>query len=367
MIEIAAFAYKYIYYFLVTILTIMIFVRYYKKGDEYENKDMTWGTIILVMLMILFIGFRPESGLHFVDMTNYITHYNYLFEGVAFHFNTRVDNFIFDNLFAWWGSNYLGYTSFFVLIAAIYFGVTYLGIKRLFPKDTFAAYIVFLAAFSTFSYATNGIKAGAAAAVFILALSFANKLWACIPLMILSYGMHHSMQLPVLAFVFPLLVKNPKWYYLGWSVCLLFSLFHITFFQELFAGMTDEHGADYLLSSDNDDGTAGGFRIDFILYSVMPMIVGYVALFKKEIDSYLYRILLYTYITSNAVWLLCMYASFTNRIAYLSWCIYPIVLIYPFFDEKWGEGRYKTFAKVMACHLAFTLFMNIVYYGILRN
>ena len=100
-----------------------------------------------------------------------------------------------------------------------------------------------------------------------------------------------------------------------------------------------------------------------MLYSAMPVWVGYLAKFKKGIQSKMYDTLLYTYMASNGVWMLCMYASFTNRIAYLSWSIYPMVLIYPFFNSSWGMGRYKTFAIVMGWHLAFTLFMTQVYYG----
>jgi hypothetical protein len=60
--------------------------------------------------------------------------------------------------------------------------------------------------------------------------------------------------------------------------------------------------------------------------------------------------------------MLCMYAEFTNRIAYLSWLMLPIVLIYPLLNEDWGSGQYKTFQWVALGHLAFTLFLNYIYY-----
>lgn len=73
-----------------------------------------------------------------------------------------------------------------------------------------AAYLVFLAAFSTFSYATNGIKAGAAASIFILALSYSDKLSICIPLLLVSLSFHHSMTLPLAAFALTFIFKNTK-------------------------------------------------------------------------------------------------------------------------------------------------------------
>ena len=229
--------------------------------------------------------------------------------------------------------------------------------------NTLAAYVVFLAAFSTFSYATNGIKAGAAASLFILALGYRENLKVCIPLVLLSWGFHHSMIMVVAAFVVTLFVKNPKIYFVLWGFCFLMAFAHITAFAHFFSGFTTEHGASYLLTEGGNEGTKGGFRIDFILYSAMPVIVGWYAVFKKQYKlTNLYKNLLNLYLCLNGVWMLCMYAEFTNRIAYLSWFIYPIVLIYPFLQEQWGKNKYKTFSFVMLGHLGFTLFMNLIYY-----
>jgi hypothetical protein len=95
----------------------------------------------------------------------------------------------------------------------------------------------------------------------------------------------------------------------------------------------------------------------------MPVLVGWYVEFKKQLEvSDMYRNLLNLYLCLNGIWMLCMYASFTNRIAYLSWFLYPIVLIYPFLQEDWGEDRYQKFSYVMLAHLGFTLFMNVIYY-----
>ena len=297
-------------------------------------------------------------------MVNYADWYNYFYEGEPFLFDWETENLLFDNLFAWWGSERLGYTSFFVFMAVIYFGAAYLGIRKLFPNHRLTAYLVYLAAFSTFSYATNGIKAGAAASLFILAMGYRENLKVCIPLILISWGFHHSMIMVVAGFVLTLFVKNPKYYFYGWVFCFLMAAAHVTAFQHFFSDFTTEHGAKYLTDSlVENDGTKGGFRIDFILYSAMPVLVGYYAVFKKKMHlSPLYKDLLNLYLCLNGLWMLCMYAEFTNRIAYLSWFLYPIVLIYPFLQEQWGKSRYKTFGLVMLGHLGFTLFMNIIYY-----
>ena len=358
--------YKGIYLTIVSVITLFVWLKYQNRNGQniYKDSQNNIFSVLLTTALIIFIGFRPLSGRYFVDMINYANYYSSLLEGDVFRFSYDTDNVIFDNLFAWWGSARLGYTSFFLLIAAIYFGAAYWGIKKLFPNNTLAAYLVFLAAFSTFSYATNGIKAGAAASLFILALGYRENLKICIPLVLLSWGFHHSMIMVVAAFVMTLFLKNPKFYFAMWSFCLVMAVLHVSAFAQLFSSFTTEHGAGYLMTEGGLDGTKGGFRIDFILYSAVPVVVGWYAVFKKQLHlSSLYKNLLNLYLSLNGIWMLCMYASFTNRIAYLSWFIYPIVLIYPLLQEQWGKNRYKTFSLVMLGHLGFTLFMNIIYYG----
>ena len=122
--------------------------------------------------------------------------------------------------------------------------------------------------------------------------------------------------------------------------------------------------ANYLNDVNGAWGGKTGFRIDFVIYSAMPILVGYWAVYKKKLQlSKIYTCLLNLYMVLNGTWMLCMYANFTNRIAYLSWFLYPIVLIYPYLNENWGPTRYKDFSKVMLAHLGFTLFMKFVYYA----
>ena len=366
---IAARNYYTVYLLIVTIITLFVSYKYNKKNGEtiyLLKRKKQDGTFFLTLFMVLFIGFRPTNYI-FVDMWNYIQNYHAFYEGCTFVFDREAENLLFDNYLAWVGSMNLGTTFFFVSIAAIYFICTYIACRKMFPQDTLAVYLVFLAAFSTFSYGTNGIKAGAAAAIFLMALSFRKNLKICIPLMFISWGFHHSMIMPIVAFALTLVYKNSKIYFVAWCLCLLIAMAHITFFQELFANIlsdSGDSGANYLNSNNGDWGGRTGFRIDFVIYSAMPILVGYWAVYKKKLQlSKIYTCLLNLYMTLNGTWMLCMYANFTNRIAYLSWFLYPIVLIYPYLNENWGPTRYKDFSKVMLAHLGFTLFMKFVFYA----
>lgn len=317
--------------------------------------------VAFALIITFFIGLRTDAS-GFGDTMNYRLGYHYQ-EGHKFIFKLNTTNLIWDNFFYWWACMRLGIRNLFVLVSSGYFMISLWTCKRFFPKDYAIAFLVFLAAFSTFSYSVNGIKAGLAAAVYMLGLSYHKQLIYSIPIILVSWGIHHSMSLPVCAFVLVQFVKNPQYFYYGWVMCSIIAFLHISFFQNLFAGMTDESGASYLTGTgDGSDGTRGGFRLDLIIYSAMPVIVGYIAEIRNRLVlSDTYRMLIHIYIVTNSVWMLCMYANFTNRIAYLSWFMYPYVLIYPFLREDFLENQYQTFANVVLVHLGFTLFMFLIY------
>lgn len=373
MFGINALYYRDIYYGIVSILSIIVFYKYGRYArlrqslSRRKGKSVLFNLVLLALLLSLFIGLRPIDGLYFVDMANYASEYN-AFKGASFVFSWSTDNLIFDNLFFFLSSKSVSIEVLFVFMAVIYFCCMAFACSKLFPLDKMAAYLVYLGAFSTFSYGTNGIKAGAAASLFIVALAFyRNRKWLwMVFFLFLSWGFHHSMIMPVTAFVICLFIKNPKVYLLLWMGCFVVAALHITYFQNLFVyigGDWDDKIINYLGKEGGylRKDILGGFRIDFILYSFIPILVGCISLFKKKIQSRQYVFLFDLYALTNAIWMLCMYASYTNRIAYLSWLMYPIVLVYPFLKEDFGRNKYKVFKFVAYGHLLFTLFMMYLY------
>lgn len=363
--------YKPIYWAIVSILSIWVFAKYKyvniagvtakRTRENVRNYDVG-ASVLFLLVMIVFIGLRPVSGVYFVDMAGYYDWYNHTLED-SFTFSLHTDNFIWDNLFAWWIYRKFSFSLFMLLVAAIYFGCAFAACKKIFPNDTITAFLVFLGAFSTFSYGTNGIKAGAAASVCLLALAYKDRRALLVILLIVSWGLHHSMVMVLASVIIARYVKNTKLFFVVWVLSLLVAVAHIDFFQGIFASMADESGMRYLQTESNDEGYYTGFRFDFVIYSAMPIIVGWFLLMKKSIKASRYEFWLRVYLIANSIWMLCMYASFTNRIAYLSWFLYPIVLIYPFFKFKWSVRQYVIGRNIAFAQLAFTLFMEFVYYA----
>jgi len=354
--------YQPVYLLIVTLMTFYAMSLYNKWGKQHNsNNSSSIVSLLLLILTIYFIGTRPVSGAYFVDMANYRQNYELLFNE-RFFFDWKVDNIIWDNFFIWMASRSVPFTTWVLIVAIAYFSLMYVACRKLFQKDVLLAFVVYLGAFSTFSYGTNGMKAGVAASMFLVAIAYRDKIWISIPIALLSYGFHHSMIMVIASYVLVLFFKNPRYYFIGWVVCLIIAVLHISFFQILFASFSDETGAGYLLETEETTIVRIGFRPDFILYSAVPVYLGYLLINKYHFQSVTYSFILRLYILTNAIWMLCMYASYTNRIAYLSWFMYPIVLLYPFVSREKHQLQGRYFRWVVYGHLVFTLFMMFIYY-----
>ena len=100
------------------------------------------------------------------------------------------------------------------------------------------------------------------------------------------------------------------------------------------------------------------FRWDFLLYSAMPVILGWYILFIRKVYNNTYLILLGTYMFANTFWIMVIRDLFSNRYAYLSWFLYPIVLAYPLFNLPVFERNHsQKVAWILLAHFGFTTVM----------
>lgn len=357
--------YQYIYLLLCTV-KLTKSLRFAKNPSSLVsnvNSLHIESHIGFVFFLILWLGLRPVTR-QFGDTAAYNEMYQFVY-GVPFKFTFLTGNIIFDNLFSFWGSLRLPISSFFILIAAIYFLCIYLASRKLFPENSNIAFFSYLVGFSTYAYGTNGIKAGAAAAIFLVALAYKENKKLFFLLVLVSMGFHHSMFVVGIACVMSCFIKKTKLFFFGWLFALVIAALHINYFQDLFSSFGGDSAADYL-KGQGEVVYMTGFRVDFILYSFAPVLIGYHVCFRQRIRNDKYEFLLRMYLTTNAVWMLCMYASFTNRIAYLSWLMYPFVLIYPYFAIRTSRNQIVIGKKVAVCHLYFTLFMDVIFYTFIK-
>lgn len=354
-----------IYLIIVTILTYICSRRYRLYSDnriEHSGKESYIPLFVLCVCLILFIGLRPAHRV-FVDMNNYVEYYNNIqTHSSGFEFDYEAENILFDNMFNFLAVNNYSIDYFFLIMSLIYFGCISWALIRLFPQDSFYSFLIYLAGFSTFSYATNGIKAGAAAALFLVAISYRSKIWLSLLIALISWGFHHSMYMVIACYAITFFVKQPKYYLYFWIVCVLLGLLQLNPFAEIMVELSDDSGAAYLTASDDEWGGKTGFRSDFLLYSAFPILIGYYVIFKRKIHDRIYLDIFNLYLICNSLWVLCMYVPFNNRIAYLSWFLLPIIIVYPLFQTKFISNQYDILNKIVWIHLGFTIFMYAVYY-----
>lgn len=220
---------------------------------------------------------------------------------------------------------------FFFVNALLYSGMYYyFGVKKY--TNEYACYFLICATgmMGFFGYGTNTIRNGLALGVFIFALSL-EKYWKQALLFIIAITLHKASILLVSAYLVANLYRKKEVYLLFWILCLVasasgFSLLNYTSFFE------DDRIEKYSQILDSTYNT--GFRIDFIIYSVIPIIIVYYWIKKYYIEDRFYNMIFNMYLILNSFWLLIIRIIFTNRWAYFSWFMIPILIAYPFLSSN---------------------------------
>ncbi|MFD1613943.1 EpsG family protein [Gelatiniphilus marinus] len=326
-----------------------------QKNIRYIN---FMGHFILISLT-LYMGLRPISGKYFVDMATYAR----IYESYAMGGEITIKDDLFFHQLMKTCSYFISTTGFFLLCAIIYIVPLFIASKRFFSKYWFYAFFMFVVSFSFWTYGVNGIRNGMATSLFILAISYRNKKAILIALLVLSCLFHKTMLLPTLGYVFTLFVNNSKWYFYAWLLAIPLSLALGSFWENLFAqlGFADDRLSGYLTGDRHEAFANTSFRFDFLFYSSFAVVSGAYFIFKKKYKDPLFIQLFNIYLTANAFWILVIRANFSNRFAYLSWFLMPLVIIYPFITERFFKNQHTVIGKVLLFYFMFTYFMFIYY------
>ncbi|AUP77264.1 EpsG family protein [Flavivirga eckloniae] len=330
--------------------------------DINERKNIGYirfmGYFILVSLT-LYMGLRPISGKYFVDMITYARIYNNYAAGGEI----TIQNDLFFHQFMKICSAVIPVNGFFLLCEVIYIVPLFIASKRFFAKYWFYAFFMFVVSFSFWTYGVNGIRNGMATSLFVLALAYHDRKSVLIPVAAISCLFHQTMLLPVGAYILTLFVKNPKWYMYGWVLAIPLSLALGSFWENLFAqlGFADDRLSGYLTGDKHQDFANTSFRFDFLFYSSFAVVSGAYFVFKKKYQDPIFIQLFNIYLTANAFWILVIRANFSNRFAYLSWFLMPLVIIYPFISEKFFKRQHIVIGKVLLFYFMFTYLMFLYY------
>lgn len=357
-----------LYINLLLVLTLLYIYQHQRQScASVLNGEKKYARVILFCaLLIVFLGLRPISGRYFGDTVNYAQVYERIQDGIVFVESSS--DWLFMRLMELCAP-VMDVSGFFLIVEIGYIGCMLLACKRLIPNNLWVAVLFSFAAFSFYSYGINGIRNGLACSIVLLAFSYIlgskkEKLFAAV-LCFAAYNIHHSTALPILMlFISAFVVSDLRWTLSFWILSIFLSVVAGGWFDNFFASLGfDDRLSGYILNHDNDDQFSGtGFRWDFLLYSMMPIVLGWYIVIRKKVFDRHYLMMLNTYILSNAFWILVIRASFSNRFAYLSWFIYPMILAYPLLKLPVWKEQNRWLNWILLANIGFTYFMWIVKY-----
>tara|TARA_R110002049_G_scaffold2235_1_gene16331 strand:+ start:9492 stop:10595 length:1104 start_codon:yes stop_codon:yes gene_type:complete len=350
------FYYEVYIYSAFAIVLITLFHAYVLNLNDKKNIGyITFVGYLILILLTLYMGLRPVSGRYFIDMGTYAR----IYEGYAHGGEIILKSDVVFQQFMKFCSGILSTNLFFLLCAILYIVPLFIASKRFFKEYWFYAFYMFIVSMSFWAYGVNGIRNGIATSLFILGISFYKNKSILIPIFTISLFFHQTMALPILAYIITIFLKDTKWYLRGWLLAIPLSLVLGNFWENLFAGLgfADERFSGYLVGEKDAAFVNSGFRFDFLFYSSFPVLIGAYFIFKKKYNNLIYKQLFNIYLTTNAFWILIIRANFSNRFAYLSWFLMPLIIIYPFINNNSIKKQNKTIGIVLFFYFIWTYLM----------
>ena len=355
--------YYFVYWFVVMLMTIKQFntINKYPRYEVIERSIDYKPLLLFSIFFTIFYGLRPISGRYFVDTVNYATSYNMLQNFGVFNIQGSEDMrkdwmfFAIEKFCA----QIMDVHLWLMLMMCCYIIPMYKGCKQIDKKHGALLMLFCIGAFEFYSFSTNGVRNGIACSIVILAIALLTKkkfIMAAI-LSFIAVGFHKSALLPVACALFSYFFKNPKIMFISWFSAIGVSLVFGEQIDAFLSVINYDERLSANLQNDDADGVIleHRFRWDFLLYSSMPILLAWYTFFKRKFYDNVYLILLGTYMYANSFWVLAIRGIFSNRIAYLSWFIYPIVLAYPLLNfPVFKRYHSKKTAFILLGHFGFT-------------
>lgn len=347
---------------IMSVICVVMTFRYMSSaGYELQEKENgIWVPLIISIALVYWLGGRPISGTYFGDTASYAWVYN-----MDLTLRSANSEWVWTSILMICKLAKLDVHTYFTIIEAGYILSALWAAKRFFPTNPMLGMMFVLLSLSFFTFGVNGLRNGLACHLLLLAFSFLldDKYLIGVIICIMAFGIHKSSFLPIAAFVAArYLISDVKYAVFFWLFCIPLSLLAGTTFEGFFASLGFDDRMTRYTSDTNDDVFKTGFRWDFLLYSFMPVLMGWYVCVKRNIEENWYRVLVNTYCFANAFWILVIRSSYSNRFAYLSWFLYPIIIAYPLINMPVWEEQDKVTVQILLCYGAFTVVMNVFYW-----
>ena len=322
-----------------------------------------WFSLAVSIFLTFWIGFRPVSSA-FGDTVNYAMEYAGL--------NAHTVSMDWSGEWVWqWlmnGCKAIGLDSqaFFTIVAAGYVMSAFWAVKRFVPSDTMLGMVFLLNSLMFFTFGVNGLRNGLACHLVLLATSFLldDKWTPCAITFLLAFGIHRSTLLSIAAIlVGRFAFRNVKYLIWFWIASIFISLVAGGAVTSFFAGLGfDDRMTQYTSITDMSEFSRTGFRWDFLLYSAAPIVMAWFVCVKKGLQDNWYNVICTAYLLCNAFWIMVIRSAFSNRFAYLSWFLYPIVIAYPLVNMPLQSTQDRLTGWCLLAYVGFSSFMWFIFW-----
>ena len=324
------------------------------RNGRFINSPGKVIAFILMLAAAVIMGTLPVPWFSGADRELYAQSFINYVSGYAI---IEIKNDYLFSLYTSVCSDIMNCSWWFLVTAFIYCFNHYKASCRIAPQYAFVIMLMFCTAFMFYNYGTNTIRAGFAASFILLALTYYDKLFKFYLFLLAGIGCHASMLIPAAAMIMSRYYDNTRLYLWVWICSIILSAMLGHYFEELFSSIAIDDRTSYLNVDENETHYNVGFRIDFILYSCIPVMAGYFYKIRRKFNDRFYSLLFNTYILANSFWILVIRANFSDRFAYLSWFLYPLVLVYPLLKQRIVGNQQGVIIMIILLHELFTYFM----------
>lgn len=334
-------------------LLIGVIASFYYFSNK-KLKPLSKGTtLFLLVLMVVVLGAYPMIGqgedryLYWMEANN-VSLYNEsgrVGDIGYFYINKLLTLFPLD--------------LYFYLHSLLYVLGIYVFSKSLDVRQYGVLFLCMLLNFQFVSYGVNTMRAGLAGSTLLMAIAFRDRRIVELTLIFLAITIHKSFALPAICYLIAKRYDKTKLFFFIWLLSIPLSAIGGGYLQNLFSVIFgEEDRVSYLNVSAADTQYKVGFRIDFILFSCAPIVMGYYMIYKRKFKDALYKNLYNMYLLANTFWILVIRANFSDRFAYLSWFIYCPLLIYPLIKQSSIVSH--SYKWIAYCILGLTIFRTIL-------
>ncbi len=341
-----------IYY--VLLLVFISFSTLTKIGDKLNNK---YSSRFLIGLMFFLGSVMVLTGEPTEDMRIYL---NVWTASRNISLSELILSFSYDweigfLCFQWLASKlFISTIAFRSLVMLFFWSAVYLSISQIFNKRQHAyVFFLYINFFYFWSMTTNVIRQGLAAGLILFAIGcLINKeVWKALVFILIASLFHSTGLLGLILLPLYLSKISIKKMTVVWSI---FALLYLTGLNKKLIDLIGVSSVFSEIARYTAESVILRYgsrinRIDFLLFSGIWLIWGFVSRKYWVYKDVIYDHLLNFYLGLNCIFLLFGFIGFADRIAGYSWMIIPIIISYPILN---ANSRYPKFLILLGLILA---------------